>query len=328
VPASFFQSWTWVGCLAAERFPDPIVLRAERQGVLVGLALFNRRRGRLHLGESGDAALDRPFVEHNGPLADGPAVAEALLRAAWKIKGIQGLVLGGVPPSLVAAAGGIATRRQDRPAPVLDLAALRATGVDILDCLSANTRQQIRRSDRHFGGEATLRIEAAAGRADLDAWFPDLVALNDATWAARGQPGAFATDYLRRFHRSLMEQALARDELDLLRVTAGRGLVGFLYNLRFRGVSYAYQSGLTGTGEHRQAKPGMTCHALAIRRAVARGDAAYDFLAGDQRYKRSFAPSGTTTLCWAELARGWSAAGAFARLRHWAGRGAGNAGDG
>src|SRR6188472_920095 len=70
---SFFQSWTWVGCLADERFPEPILLRAERDGRTVGLALLNRVRGwfgteRLLLNESGNPALDSVYVEHNGVL--------------------------------------------------------------------------------------------------------------------------------------------------------------------------------------------------------------------------------------------------------------------
>ena len=60
---SLFQSWTWVGCLADERFPAPVLLRAERDGRTVGLALLNRTQGRLGaerlwLNESGDPALD------------------------------------------------------------------------------------------------------------------------------------------------------------------------------------------------------------------------------------------------------------------------------
>ena len=55
---SFFQSWTWMGCLAAERFDDPVLLEARESGRLVAMALFNRRRSRtgreiLWLGETG-----------------------------------------------------------------------------------------------------------------------------------------------------------------------------------------------------------------------------------------------------------------------------------
>lgn len=314
---SFFQSWTWVGCLAEERFPDPVLLCAERDGRLAGLALFNRRRGRLHLAESGDPERDRPFTEHNGPLATDPEAAAALLRAAWCRSGTHRLVLGGVPPSLLAAAGGVPVRRQAREAPFLDLEVLRDGGGEVLAALSANTRYQIRRSNRLYEAGGRLAL-AAAEAATLGSWFDELTALHDASWARRGQPGAFATPFLRRFHQALMRRALARGELDLLRVTGGAGLVGLLYNFRHRGRVLAYQSGLADPAGQAHARPGLTCHALAIAQALARGDQAYDFLAGGQRYKLSLA-DGRQTLLWTELARPWSPAALAARLRRWPG---------
>jgi CelD/BcsL family acetyltransferase involved in cellulose biosynthesis len=314
VPVTVFQSWTWVGCLAEERFPDPVVLRAERQGRLVGLALFNRRRGILHLAESGDPERDRPFVEHNGPLAADPEVAAALLRAAWSVPGTRGLVLGGVAPALIGAAGGVAVRRQDRPSPVLDLATLRAAGGDLATRLSANTRQQIRRSDRFYAAGGRLELTRAASAGEVEAWFPDFVALHEATWRRRGQAGAFATPFLERFHRSLMARAMADGVLDLLRLSGPGGIVGLLYNLRHRGTVYAYQSALADPALHPSAKPGLSCHARAIALALERGDQAYDFLAGSQRYKLSFADR-SPTLAWAEMARPWSPRGLLGRLR-------------
>ncbi|MDO9713089.1 GNAT family N-acetyltransferase [Paracraurococcus lichenis] len=311
--ASFFQSWTWVGCLATERYPDPILLRARRGGRLVGLALFNRRRGRLHLAESGDPERDRPFTEHNGPLATDPEAAAALLRAAWRPDGARRLVLGGVPPDLPALAGGIALRQQVREAPFLDLEALRVAGGDYLARLSANTRYQIRRSNRLYAAGGALALAAAEDAATLEAWFGELTALHEASWARRGQPGAFATPWLRRFHRSLMARALAEGVLDLLRITGGAGTVGILYNFRHRGRVLAYQSGLADPAGEAHARPGLTCHALAIDHALARGDRVYDFLAGGQRYKRSLADR-QVSLVWAELARAGSAAGLLGRL--------------
>lgn len=313
---SFFQSWTWVGCLAEERYPDPVLLRAERDGRLVGLALFNRRRGRLHLAESGDPELDRPFIEHNAPLATDPEAAAALLRAAWALRGTLRLVLGGVPPALVSAAGGVPLRMQMRPAPWLDLGGLRTAGGDPLGRISANARYQIRRSNRLYAGEGQLDLARATTEAERAAWMEELTTLHDTTWRQRGEPGAFATPFLRRFHAELTARALARDELDLLRITAPRGTVGLLYNLRRDNRVYAYQSGLSDPAWHPHARPGLTCHAMAIRMALGRGDAAYDFLAGDQRYKRSLADR-SVDLAWAELVPPWSAVGIAVRLRRW-----------
>jgi CelD/BcsL family acetyltransferase involved in cellulose biosynthesis len=111
-----------------------------------------------------------------------------------------------------------------------------------------------------------------------------------------------------------MQAALASGELDLLRITSPRGVVGLLYNLRYRGVVYAYQSALSDPSGQPHAKPGLTCHTLAIRRALGQCHITYDFLAGDQRYKRSLS-DGAATLSWAELARPWSLRALLARLR-------------
>lgn len=314
---SFFQSWPWIGCLAEERFGDPLLLRAEAGGRLLGLALFNRRRGRLCLAESGEAGLDAPFIEHNAPLlaaGAGPEVLAALLRAAWSVPGARRLVLSGVPPPVAAAAGGVAFRRQERQAPFVDLDAVRAAGGEWMASLSANTRYQIRRSLRRYAARGALALERAATEAEALAWLEALVALHEASWRARGQPGAFATPFLRRFHRALVTRALARDELDLLRLTAGGEAVGYLYNFRLRGRVYAYQSGLDHAGAGPHGKPGLSCHALAVERALAAGEGAYDFLAGADRYKRSLA-NAAAPLLWVEAVPAWSVPGLVARLR-------------
>jgi CelD/BcsL family acetyltransferase involved in cellulose biosynthesis len=311
--ASVFQSWTWVGCLAAERFTDPVLLRAEGGGRTRGLALFNRARGRLCLAESGDAALDAPFIEHNAPLAHADAVAP-LLRAAWDVPGARRLVLGGVAPEVLAAAGGTAWRRQERLAPFLDLAALRAAGGDALGACSANTRQQVRRSQRTYAARGALRLEAATTPARALEFFDAMLPLHEATWQSRGKPGAFATPFLQRFHRALIAEGTARGEARMLRITAGGADVGVLYNLRRGGRICAYQSGFDHAGAARHEKPGLTSHALAIEDAMGAGEQVYDFLAGADRYKLSLA-SGTAPLWWAELVRPWSVPGLAARLR-------------
>jgi CelD/BcsL family acetyltransferase involved in cellulose biosynthesis len=306
---AFFQSWSWVGCLAAERYPNPVLLRAEQDGRTIGLALFNRRGGRLSLAESGEAALDAPFIEHNAPLAARPEVQAALLRAAWRVGGVRRLQLGGVAPALLHAAGGVAWRFQTRPAPWRDLDGIAG---DVLAGCSANTRQQLRRSARDLAATGALRLERAGNAAEAQDWFAQLRTLHDATWQRRGGAGAFATDYLRRFHTTLIATTLPRGELALDRISAGDAVIGYLYNFRHGGRVSAYQSGFIA---HPRGKPGMTCHALAMQRAVDDGDSVYDFLAGEARYKRSLADR-ETILAWAELVPRWSLHGLVARLRH------------
>jgi CelD/BcsL family acetyltransferase involved in cellulose biosynthesis len=312
---SFFQSWTWTGCLAEERFPDPVLLEARQDGETVALALFNRRRSlreTLLLGETGDGVRDTPFIEYNGVLMARralPTLRMACLRAARRqplgtarrwlprrlvLSGVEDLTL-----DAARAAGQVVIRRSEQ-APSIDLARLRVAGSDFLEGLSANTRYQLRRSDRDYAALGTLAAHRAATATEAHDWLDELATLHQAIWTARGQPGAFARPFFSRFHHALIDRGMPRGEIDLQRVSAGPQLVGLLYNFRYRGRALAYQGGFDYAGAGRHQKPGLTCHHQAIRLAAAARLDRYDLLAGEGRYKRSLA-SDTTWLHWLEI---------------------------
>jgi len=317
---SFFQSWTWLGCRFAARFTDPVLLAAEADGRTLALALFNRRRGAagdtLWLGESGDAAEDAVFTEHNGPLlaAGAPAgLALACLKAArgGTLAGLRRfgrrVVLSGIGADLAAAAAtlpGTLARGPARPAPCVDFASLRAAGQDHAASLSANSRAQLRRSLRRYGAAGTLAIRAAADLDEARAFLDALAGLHQASWQRRGQPGAFANPAFRAFHQALIARAWPRGEAELLHVTAGGETIGYLYNFLWRGWALAYQSGFVYPPDDAQRKPGLTCHHLAIARHLAGGMAGYDFLAGAARYKSSLG-NVEHELAWLELGPAW-----------------------
>jgi CelD/BcsL family acetyltransferase involved in cellulose biosynthesis len=316
---SFFQSWSWVGCLGAERFPDPVLLEAREAGETVALALFNRRRGvlgsSLHLNETGDGTHDAPFVEHNGLLVRRgfePVVAPCLAAALHGFG--RRVVLGGVGEKLAAAgreAPGCAVVRQIRPAPYVDLAAVRAAGGGYEAGLSSNTRQQLRRSARGYGAIRAVRAaDVAEGLDFLDS----LATLHQTYWTGRGQAGAFAAPFFRAFHRELVTIALPRGEIELWRVAAdGDNILGYLYNFRWRDQIAAYQSGFSYPRDDSRRKPGLTSHKAAVEFALAEGLSVYDFLGGGDRYKTSLGNS-RRDLHWLELGPCWRPAALLARL--------------
>ncbi len=330
---SFFQSWTWTGCLVAERFPDPVLVEAREGDRIVALALFNRRGRTLFLGESGDPALDGIYIEFNGVLAVTGREVElttACLDSArhWPCRDAardwprrdpgfgagfrawfetKRLVLNGVDARTAAsiARTGLVRGIQSRDAPYAMLSS------EFINRRSANTRQQLRRSDRYYAGTGSIAVERAATLDQAQDFLTRLSNLHQRTWAARGRPGAFAEPFFVRFHQALIERGLDRAEIDLLRVAAGGRDIGFLYNFRFRGRSLAYQSGFDYDAAERHGKPGLTCHHQAIGFLRAAGVLRYDFLAGDDRYKRSLSDN-FETLYWIEVG-GWFSPGSLAR---------------
>lgn len=325
---SFFQSWTWVGCLAAERFADPVLVEATDDGRTVALALFNRVRrlvgpAVLYLDESGSAELDCPYVEQNGVLTAAGREAELTELCLRAVAGRYDLVLSGMDGSVLAAVGrsaGLVRVVRSQAAPFVDLAALRAAGGDYLAGRSANTRQQIRRSERFYGPIVVERAESvAAGHTML----AEMAVLHQAAWTTRGRPGSFARPFFGRFHRDLIAAGMPRGEVALLKVSCHGAVIGILYNFYFQNRMLAYQSGFAYRATAPRAKPGLTCHYRAIQFALDQGIDIYDFLGGEDRYKRSLA-DGAYRQVWVEAGPPWSPVRLFraglAVARRWMGK--------
>jgi CelD/BcsL family acetyltransferase involved in cellulose biosynthesis len=188
----------------------------------------------------------------------------------------------------------------------VDLDGIRANDGDYLATLSGNTRSKIRRSLRLYEKEYGPRsLEVAQDASRAKEWLQVLIRLHEARWHARGLPGAFADDRVRRFHDRLIDRAFGAEaelEVDMVRVAFGEHVAGMLYNLRHRGVVSFYQSGFQYE-EDNKLKPGLTAHALAVEHYLAAGAREYDFLAGEPeaaQYKRSLA-NDARTLAWIEL---------------------------
>ncbi len=311
--ASIFQSWSWVGCRAAERFDAPLLIRAVADGTTVGLALFNRRPlplapRALWLHQTGDPAEDSVFIEQNGPLvADGHgAAAAAILQAALRRGRV--VVMSGIGGGVLDTASGLGrvSLQSRREAPFASLAG--RDGAAWQAARGAATRSQLRRSRQRLetlGAVCARRAETVPEALDF---LDRLARLHQSAWTRRGQPGAFAQPAFRAFHAELVARGVPRGEVALWRICAGPKAVGYLYNLEWRGHVLSYQSGFDIEAVPRSS-PGLVAHALAIGAAAEAGFDRYDFLAGDVRFKRELGDA-SYPLHWVELAtplqpRGW-----------------------
>ena len=312
---SFFQSWAWTGCLARERFADPVVLKAQDDQRILALALFNLTspcfgRSKLSLGESGDPQHDAIFIERNGILIErGLEELPGICLERVQHGGVGGrrfyrncrIRLSGVDGEHLAAA-----RACNKPvmvqsvgAPIVELDAVRRSGGDVLRITSPNTRAQIRRSERKYAATGPLEIVRAQTIEQAQVFLTELIKLHQKYWTGRGHPGAFANPFFERFHRELINRAFHNGGTHLLRIAAGSKIIGYLYNFCFRGHVCAYQSGFDYDRSDPHLKPGLTCHHLAIQLYIAQGERIYDFLAGAERYKVSLATN-ITPLHWIE----------------------------
>ena len=301
---SFFTSWAWIGTWLS-LLPSsitPHLLRIECDSRCCGAAIAIRRDVRrfgiaktrhLHLNETGDPELDCLTIEHNGLAGrqpDDAAAWQALFD--WFESGAaeaDELSISGVTHNIAGAWLGrlLLPTVREIPAYRVDLASVRGAGGSVGSILSANSRQQLNRSMRVLAASGPLKLESAKSVEEALAFFDGLKRLHIRSWTRRGHRHGFVYPFVERFHRKLIERCIPQSEVELLRLTAGGREFGYLYNFYRNGVVYAYQSGFDD--EDRRLRPGYVAHALAIERSASLGAATYDFMAGTNRLKQSFA---------------------------------------
>lgn len=317
-----FTSWTWVStwlrCL-----PDgvrPVACRVHDAEGLLALGLLVRTPERsllrlfgaqsLYLLETGDPGIDEVTPEYVGLLlrrgherAGYAAFFEAVATRCRSWRRIQvsatahaELIQRALPEGLRAYC--IA----ERPAYHVDLAAIRASGRDYLQHLWKKARANLAQVRRAYGALGPLRVEEAGDSGRAIEWLGELRILHERRWESRGQPGSFASPFFRAFHERMLRDHAASGFARLLRVTAGDLVVGYLYAFHWRGGCYYYNSGFNYGALPRYDSPGIAAVHAVVEHGLGQGWDLFEFLAGDQDYKRRLS-TGATRMHWIDVRR-------------------------
>jgi CelD/BcsL family acetyltransferase involved in cellulose biosynthesis len=303
---SFFTSWHWIGTLLSAVPPAsrPKLLRGSANGETVSLALLGanetrRRRGLvrsrgLYLNETGAPHFDSLTIEHNGILAAAEwefVVSDELIGWFASLRGeADEFHIGGSQqrlPEAALAKWGLGCQQTSLPSYSVDLCRLEASDGEIYPVLSTNARQQLRRALRYFERFGALRLAEATTIAEALTFFDAMKELHCASWERRGKAHSYSGGFFEPFHRLLIGRSFAEGGTQLLKACAGDRVLGYLYNFRLANRVYAYQSGFDDAD--RRERPGIVTHSLAIRQAFRSGARVYDFMAGRNRLKESFA---------------------------------------
>jgi CelD/BcsL family acetyltransferase involved in cellulose biosynthesis len=333
---SFFASWTWLGTWLRMIPWDftPQLVRAEKGGQIIAAALLVPRREKhgigpvrqFHFNSTGEDAFDcvtTEYTDFSGPGTSDPALWPAFLEWFAEHANSDELIVPGVAAERIEGAPkshSLLEARRNVPAfRVGELRSMLQTGIQ--DRLSRNTRQQLRRSIRAYEHFGPLRIDEAETIDKAQAYFTALRELHIRSWTQRGKPHSFRYGFFEKFHRALIACGIPDGSVKMLRITAGDDAIGYLYNFRRGNRIYAYQSGFD---TRKNLRPGYVCHALAIAHSAERGAETYDFLAGYNRLKDSFADS-RYVMSWCRYRQrklrfqaemiAWSAASRIAALR-------------
>ena len=306
---SYFLTWSWIGCWLEHTGERPLVLEARSDDRVIALALIqssnNRSQGRfpakcLYLHETGKKKMDRLTIEYNGILADAEignqavkACIDFLIDDKRHVPKWDELYLSGVDPLYAEHFRGRSDLRltpREKGSASVDLDAIRSAGKQYIDSLSSNTRYQVRRAIRLYEKSGNLSITPAVNADMTMSYLKEIEPLHIQYWTQRGSDSGFSDPFFKSFHEAQITRGLQSGETELLRITAGSELIGYLYNFIYNRKVYFYLSAFHYQDDPK-IKPGLVSHALAVQYYLDKGLSIYDFMAGDARYKSNLGNS-------------------------------------
>lgn len=165
---------------------------------------------------------------------------------------------------------------------------------DFLKVLSKNTRSHTRRALKKISDSESkvFEITEVEDLKDVSKVFDELVTMHQNRWNRMGYLGTFAERANYNFHKEVTEKFFERGWLQIKRVHSIHEQqkcvaidLNFSYNNRLYGVHCAVDD----LSDFYDKSPGNALLSYILKEAIENGIHAYDFLRGDERYKKVLA---------------------------------------
>jgi len=297
--ASYFLSWSWVSHWAITMEPHLYLCSAYSGERLVALGLFVSNGTRRHwalpvkqlrLHSTGIEDHDQIWPEYNGMLIESGYEDQVYsgLIAFLEQQSFDWdeLVIGPVAASVVSKtelSSTIPLKYWEAPTYRVNLRKLKESQLTYLDSLSKNTRQQVRRSIRHYQSQGELELTKARTPQEAKQFFNAIGIAHKRRW---GNESGFNNPYFVEFHHGLIEKNFNTGNVDLVKLQVNNNIIGYIYNFVYRNKVLFYLSGLDYLSENKF-KPGLVLHSICIQSYMDDGIDEYDFLGGEAQYKKS-----------------------------------------
>jgi CelD/BcsL family acetyltransferase involved in cellulose biosynthesis len=294
-----FCTWEWIYTWWKQfgRAYEPVPLFIYRAEELCGILPLFRRRAAQHSRWWGGATLiyggtTEVYPDHLDVIcaaADAPGCARAALdfldTAMYGWARVRLPMLAQDSDLLRALSGSRAGPRvaiqQVSAAPYI---ALPGSFEDYLGGLRSKERYNIRSRRKKLLEDGKVRYQVV-GPSEFEPALQALFALHARRADAKGITSTFGGSAIFEFHRALLQCLDPRDVmLRCLRDEAG--VIAALYGFRCGGRIFFYQIGYAP--EWSWAHPGVVLISEAIREACETGCTEYNFLQGEEPYKRAF----------------------------------------
>lgn len=148
---------------------------------------------------------------------------------------------------------------------------------------NASLRRKIRKAERRLD-QNEFAVRSTRNDLDLATAFTTLVELHQIRFRSKGEPGVFANPRFESFLSEATKRLVPKDNLEIIVIEHnGIPVVAHLYLVSPTGLQM-YQSGVRT--DAMKLEPGYLMFTYAIRRSIQEGMPSFDFLRGDEPYKK------------------------------------------
>lgn len=150
--------------------------------------------------------------------------------------------------------------------------------------MAGKHQQRLRSLQRRVFDAGRAVYHRAGNEQQLERGFNILVSLHQCRWQSLERAGCFASPRYTAFHRDMCGRLLQQGRLQLAWIELDGQPVAANYSFVSGDTVYQYQSGVDPACLRES--PGWLMHMATLRSAVERGFRHFDFLRGDEPYKR------------------------------------------
>ncbi len=170
--------------------------------------------------------------------------------------------------------------------------------------ISRNTRENLKRKGRQLLKDKGCRLIRLRGPDEVLPQLHHFFRLHDARWKSVGRQGAFVHPGFREFLRAFVAEAHPQTVCELYMMNTGDQPVAATLFFRSGESILYYQSGWDPASPEARLSPGFVLHGEAIADAIADGYRYFEFLRGDEPYKKKFTTTVRRTITLVVAGRG------------------------
>jgi CelD/BcsL family acetyltransferase involved in cellulose biosynthesis len=266
---------------------QPFAVSVQEHGALRLLLTLVREGTVLRFAGGGFGDCFRPLVATGAPTQclDLASAALSAAGAQWRLARFDRVEpedADGLAAALRRAGANLATTER-ATLPAADL--VGRTWDSYLAERSHNFRSELRRKERALAAQHQCEYAEARGVDEVEAALTDHFDLHERRWPVHRSERQ-AAERLKRFHSDFARQAASRGWVRLWQLRVGDEPIASWYGWNIGGRYLYYQAGLDP--DWSRFSPGTLLLGRTIQAAIEERCSTYDFLLGEEQYKRRF----------------------------------------